>query len=47
MGSKGHMGNLITSACGHNIYVYTYVIKQHIKIPGDISRDFKEKNKVI
>ena len=29
----------------HNInYVYTYVIKHHIKIQGDISRDFKEKN---
>ena len=32
----------------HNIYyVYTYVIKHHIKIQGDISRDFKEKSKVI
>ena len=32
----------------HNIYyVYTYVIKHHIKIQCDISRDFKEKTQKV
>ena len=32
----------------YNIYyVYTNVIKHHIKIQGDISRDFKEEKKQV